>query len=287
MVTTRKQERNAVTRRPEARSEPQEVEDEEEPFKLTEEQLKIVLAMSKKGKKPSTSRRVAGKADEPSTSRGAEEGADELTEEQWKRINAWSPKGKKASTSRRVARKEDEPSTSAVAVKTEIKKKKRYQIKKNPTWLKEIRAYRTGKRGTELLIPRAPFSRLVREITYKLESRTEAMMVEANEESQAALAEIKKSGKSLKKNPVVLNRVLKRQEVHQWRWTPDAILALQEAAESYLVEIMECSNLCAVHAKRVTLFAKDMLLAKRIRGMCSSNFESMWATDQSHLVPPK
>ena len=158
----------------------------------------------------------------------------------------------------------------------------------NPKWLQEIRRYRSGQgTGTELLIPRAPFSRLVREITYKLESKTEEIYGEAIEESQAALAEIKKSGKTLKKNPGVLNRVLKRQEIHQWRWTPDAILALQEAAESYLVEIMECSNLCAVHAKRVTLFAKDMLLAKRIRGMCSSNFESMWAIDQSHLVPPK
>jgi len=45
-----------------------------------------------------------------------------------------------------------------------------------------------------------------------------------------------------------------------------AILALQEAAEAYLVGLFEDSNLCAIHAKRVTLMAKDMHLALRLRG---------------------
>lgn len=45
-----------------------------------------------------------------------------------------------------------------------------------------------------------------------------------------------------------------------------ALLALQEAAEAYLVEIMEDTNLCAIHAKRITIMPKDMQLARRIRG---------------------
>ena len=45
-----------------------------------------------------------------------------------------------------------------------------------------------------------------------------------------------------------------------------AIMALQEAAEAYLVGIMEDTNLCALHAKRVTIMPKDMQLARRIRG---------------------
>ena len=45
-----------------------------------------------------------------------------------------------------------------------------------------------------------------------------------------------------------------------------ALLALQEAAEAYLVGIMEDTNLCALHAKRVTIMPKDMQLARRIRG---------------------
>eukprot|EP00798_Chlamydomonas_sp_ICE-L_P014112 gene14112-biopygen23200 len=45
-----------------------------------------------------------------------------------------------------------------------------------------------------------------------------------------------------------------------------AILALQESAEAYLVGLFEDTNLCAIHAKRVTVMPKDMQLARRIRG---------------------
>ena len=50
------------------------------------------------------------------------------------------------------------------------------------------------------------------------------------------------------------------------RFRGDAILALQEAAEAYLVSLMEDTNLCAIHAKRVTIMPKDIQLARRIRG---------------------
>jgi len=45
-----------------------------------------------------------------------------------------------------------------------------------------------------------------------------------------------------------------------------ALLALQEAAEYYLVDLFEHTNLAAIHAKRVSIFPKDMQLARRIRG---------------------
>lgn len=51
------------------------------------------------------------------------------------------------------------------------------------------------------------------------------------------------------------------------RFQGAAILALQEAAESYLVSLFEDSNLCAIHAKRVTVFPKDLKLARRIKGL--------------------
>ena len=41
---------------------------------------------------------------------------------------------------------------------------------------------------------------------------------------------------------------------------------MQESAEAYLTGIFEDSNLCALHANRVTVMKKDMELAKRIRG---------------------
>ena len=62
----------------------------------------------------------------------------------------------------------------------------------------------------------------------------------------------------------------------QWRLEEDSlaedrILARvtmfeQEAAEAYLVKLFEDSNLCAIHAKRVTIMPKDIQLARRMRG---------------------
>ncbi|TVU31068.1 hypothetical protein EJB05_22735, partial [Eragrostis curvula] len=49
------------------------------------------------------------------------------------------------------------------------------------------------------------------------------------------------------------------------RFQSHAILALQEAAEAYLVGLFEDTNLCAIHAKRVTIMPKDIQLATRIR----------------------
>ena len=50
------------------------------------------------------------------------------------------------------------------------------------------------------------------------------------------------------------------------RFQASAILALQEATEAYLVALFEDSNLCAIHAKRVTIMPRDIQLARRIRG---------------------
>src|SRR3954452_17355636 len=50
------------------------------------------------------------------------------------------------------------------------------------------------------------------------------------------------------------------------RFQSSAVLALQEASESYLVGLFEDTNLCAIHAKRVTIMPKDIQLARRIRG---------------------
>lgn len=50
------------------------------------------------------------------------------------------------------------------------------------------------------------------------------------------------------------------------RWQSTAVQALQEAAEAFLVRLMEDTNLCAIHAKRVTIMARDMQLARRLRG---------------------
>ena len=85
--------------------------------------------------------------------------------------------------------------------------------------LQEIRCYQ---KSTELLIRRAPFWRLCREIIQEYKSDLRVQMA--------------------------------------------AIVALQEATEAYIISIFEDANLCAIHAKRVTITPRDMQLARRIRG---------------------
>ena len=48
------------------------------------------------------------------------------------------------------------------------------------------------------------------------------------------------------------------------KWQETGILALQESSEAYLVGLFEDTNLCAIHAKRLTIMPKDMQLARCI-----------------------
>ena len=86
-----------------------------------------------------------------------------------------------------------------------------------------------------------------------------------------AIREIKKYQKStellIKKLP--FQRIVR--EIAQdynsgLRFQISAVSALQEATENYIISLFEDTNLCAIHAKRVTIMPKDMKLAKRIRG---------------------
>ena len=86
-----------------------------------------------------------------------------------------------------------------------------------------------------------------------------------------ALREIRKYQKStdllIKKLPFQrLVREIAQDFKQDLRFQSSAILALQEAAEAYLVSLFEDTNLCAIHAKRVTIMPKDIQLARRIRG---------------------
>jgi len=105
----------------------------------------------------------------------------------------------------------------SVAATGGVKKPHRYRP--GTVALREIRRYQ---KSTDLLIKKAPFFRLVKEITqnFKVDIKFQSL----------------------------------------------AVLALQEAAEAYLVGIFEDTNLCAIHAKRVTIMPKDIQLARRIRG---------------------
>jgi len=96
----------------------------------------------------------------------------------------------------------------------------------------EIRKYQ---KATNLLIPRATFIRLIREIEQDF--------------SDWASRDITRG-----------------RQWNEFRWSKGALEALQESAEQYLTALFADANLIAIHAKRVTLQQKDIQLCRRIRG---------------------
>ena len=64
-----------------------------------------------------------------------------------------------------------------------------------------------------------------------------------------------------------------------------ALSALQEASEAYLVGLFEDTNLCTIHARRVTIMPKDIQLARRIRGE-DELIRSVWVNDRQRQVNP-
>lgn len=49
------------------------------------------------------------------------------------------------------------------------------------------------------------------------------------------------------------------------RFQAAAVEAIQESAEAYIISVFEDANLCAIHARRVTMMARDIRLARRLR----------------------
>lgn len=102
------------------------------------------------------------------------------------------------------------------------------RLKPGASALKEIRKYQSHhKHGTELLVRKAPFQRLVREIALDLASANFPAGI---------------------------------------RFAASAMDALQHGLEDYMVGLNQDGNLEAIHAGRVTLMPKDLQLARRIRG---------------------
>ena len=59
------------------------------------------------------------------------------------------------------------------------------------------------------------------------------------------------------------------------RFQSNALMALQEAVEAYIVGVFEDANLCSIHASRVTVMKKDLDLARRIRGEAFRDFRDL------------
>ncbi|KAJ3221853.1 centromeric DNA-binding histone H3-like protein cse4 [Clydaea vesicula] len=114
------------------------------------------------------------------------------------------------------------------------KKSKPHRYRPGTVSLREIRKYQ---KSTDLLLRKLPFARLIKEIA-----------------SDLVQDQFSQEGKRSERDQLV------------FRWQSQAILALQESCEAYLVHLFEDANLCAIHAKRVTIMQKDIRLARRIRG---------------------
>ncbi|KAF4604475.1 histone H3.1 [Pleurotus pulmonarius] len=114
--------------------------------------------------------------------------------------------------------------------------KKPHRFRPGTVALREIRRYQ---KSTELLIRKLPFQRLVREIAQDFKVSTASTLNQYD------------SG---------------RRHRTDLRFQSSAVMALQEAAEAYLVSLFEDTNLAAIHAKRVTIQPKDLALARRLRG---------------------
>lgn len=88
---------------------------------------------------------------------------------------------------------------------------------------------------------------------------------------QVALREIRRYQKStellIRRLPFQrLCREIAETFIPDLRFQAATMSVLQEAAEAYLTGLFEDTNLCAIHAKRVTIMPKDIQLARRIRG---------------------
>ena len=62
-----------------------------------------------------------------------------------------------------------------------------------------------------------------------------------------------------------LIREIAQDEKPDLRFTSDAIFALQEASEVFLMNLMEDANLCTIHRNRITIHPKDYALVMRMR----------------------
>uniref|UniRef100_J3LCK0 Core Histone H2A/H2B/H3 domain-containing protein n=1 Tax=Oryza brachyantha TaxID=4533 RepID=J3LCK0_ORYBR len=129
----------------------------------------------------------------------------------------------------------------------------------------EIRKYQ---KGTELLKRKLPFQRLVREIARLYKVATLILWVIGHSAVQWSMCSMDRLYYCMRSEAsTLIERFISGTYMQSdMRFQSHAVLALQEAAEAYLVGLFEETDICAIHAKRVTIMSKDLHLARRIRG---------------------
>lgn len=100
--------------------------------------------------------------------------------------------------------------------------------------------------GTGLLIPRSPFTKVIKQICEELTGK----------------ASIRFSTKVKYLNVSAFSNYV----TSYLRFTSEALEALQVASEAMITQLFEDSVLVMVNAKRLTLMVRDLQLVRRIRG---------------------
>jgi len=157
--------------------------------------------------------------------------------------------------------------------------KKPHRYRPGTVALREIRRYQ---KSTDLLIRKLPFQRLVREIAQDFKNdlsattphtaRTATSTTHGHDNDSVIVVSLEFNGPTpwtpatIAVFSLAVCYLSPVSDSGLRRFQGTAISALQEASESYLVSLFEDTNLCAIHAKRVTIMPKDIQLARRIRG---------------------
>ncbi|XP_074156222.1 histone H3-like centromeric protein A isoform X2 [Sminthopsis crassicaudata] len=132
------------------------------------------------------------------------------------------PGRRKSTPTKRLSTSSQPRASTSTAVPAGTSRRRRYPGGQSQRVLREIRKLQ---KSTSLLIRKAPFGRLVREICLRYTRGVD------------------------------------------FYWQSQALLALQEAAEAFITHLFEDAYLLSIHARRVTLYPKDIQLARRIRGL--------------------
>ncbi|XP_030556944.1 histone H1.2-like [Drosophila novamexicana] len=208
-------------------------------------------------------------------------------EKKTKKVNASAAAATKKKSSTSTTKKapgaaDKKPSKSAATKKSVEKKKadkakakdakKTGTIKAKPTTAKAKKMARTKQTARKSTGGKAPRKQLATKAARKSAPATGGVKKPHRyRPGTVALREIRRYQKStellIRKLPFQrLVREIAQDFKTDLRFQSSAVMALQEASEAYLVGLFEDTNLCAIHAKRVTIMPKDIQLARRIRG---------------------
>mmetsp|Transcript_68815 Transcript_68815/g.165184 ORF Transcript_68815/g.165184 Transcript_68815/m.165184 type:complete len:317 (-) Transcript_68815:18-968(-) len=146
---------------------------------------------------------------------------------------------KRARTAEQLLRKEKRKLQKSYTSKLADGRK----VRRGDRAAKEIGVYQSS---TALLIPKVAFQRVIRELAVDIGRALQ------HERWASLPKELRSAGAP-------------PEEEVPYRFEMQALCCLQEASEEFVVGLLEDANICAAHAKRVTIMSRDLALSMRMR----------------------